>query len=224
MEDVMSNYAGGGYLDQKTRSPLSLGAAIGINGILFGALVFMSPVVQEKLPTVIKLIKIPIEEAPPPEPLKPEPPKQQQAAIDKIIPADPPISVPLERFKVPVIPIPPTGQLDRGPIVDPTPPLPPPHVPVFKGSQVDNRYAAALQPSYPPGKIRSAEEGVVVVRVRIGADGRVKEVQKVGSPDEAFYRATAEQAMKRWRFVPATSDGTPVEEWKTMTVRFRLDT
>lgn len=221
----MSNYAGGGYLDQKTRSPLSLGAAIAINGVLVGALVFMSPAVQEKIPTILDTIIIHEDVPPPPEPPKPEPQKlHQQAPPDTVMRSKPPISDPISEmpYTPPLPPLPRGGITDTGGVA--VTPVPPPHVPVFQGSKVDNRYAAALQPPYPPGKIRSEEEGVVIVRVRIGADGRVKEVQKVGSPDEAFYRATAEQAMKRWRFVPATSDGAPVEEWRTMTVRFRLDT
>lgn len=223
----MSNYAGGGYLDQKTRSPLSLGAAIAINGAGVAALLLVNPVVVSEQFKIFKTIDVK-SDPPPPEPMKPEPPKprqERQAVRDTITLTKPPLDDLKIGFRTPILPIPtfPTGggtSMTGGTEIAPIPP----HVPVFKGSQVDNRYAAALQPPYPPGKIRSEEEGVVIVRVRIGADGRVKEIQKVGNADEAFYRATAEQAMKRWRFVPATSDGTPVEEWKTMTVRFRLDT
>ncbi|MBY8824869.1 TonB family protein [Sphingomonas colocasiae] len=189
---------------------------------MVGALVFMSPAVREKIPTIFETINIPVEKQP--EPTKPEPQKQhRQAATENIIPVKPPIAEPTTGFRVPDIPIPPTGSI-LGPIADPAPPPPLPHVPVFKGSQVDPRYAGTLQPPYPPGKIRSGEEGVVVVRVLVGPDGRVKDVQKVEAADEVFFRATAEQAMKRWRFTPATSDGTPVESWRTMTVRFKLDT
>lgn len=221
----MSVYAKGGYLDQKTRSPLSLGAALAVNGIMVGALVFMSPTVREKIPTILDTINIPIET--PPEPVKPEPQKQrqEQKVMDRIAVADPPVSRPDTTFtlpKLPDIPIPSGRGVSETGVTVVAPPEP--HVPVFRASGIDKRYVAALQPPYPPGKIRSGEEGVVVVRVLVGPDGRVKDVQKVEAADEVFFRATAEQAMKRWRFTPATSDGTPVESWRTMTVRFKLDT
>jgi len=221
----MSNYAGGGYLDQKTRSPLSLGAAVAINGAIIGALLLANPTIVGDKIKIFETIQVRTDPPPPPPPEQPKPKPEQlqkQAPREQVTRFEPPvIDLTDNRPFTPLPPIPTPGGINNG---GGTEIAPPPRVPVIKGSQVDSRYAAALQPPYPPGKIRSEEEGVVVVRVRVGADGRVKEVQKVGSPDEAFYRATAEQAMKRWRFLPATSDGTPMEEWRTMTVRFRLDT
>ncbi len=222
----MSVYAKGGYLDQKTRSPLSLAAAIAVNGGAVAALLLINPAVvteQFKTFTAINVKSDP----PPPPPPQAEPEKPlQKAPKDTILVTKPLIVDPISDYKLPFTPLPPrppVGGISSGEGTVIAPP-PQPHIPVFKGSQVDPRYTAALQPPYPPGKIRSGEEGVVVVRVLVGPDGRVKEVQKVEAADEAFFRATAEQAMKRWRFTPATSDGTPVESWRTMTVRFRLDT
>lgn len=219
----MTIYARGGYLDQKTRSPLGLGAAVAINGAVVGALLLAAPTVQPGILKVIKLIPI-ATEPPPPEPLPPPPPEPKQraqtpspepmASKTPIAPLDTTFTLPPPQ---PVPPQPGTGDIGPISVVDP------PHTPVFVGPQIDTRYSGALQPPYPPGKIRAEEEGVVVVRVRIGTDGRVKEVQKVEAADEAFYRATVEQAMKRWRFKPATSDGKPVEGWRTMTVRFELN-
>ena len=82
---------------------------------------------------------------------------------------------------------------------------------------------ARFQPDYPASERRSGIEGVVVVRVLIGADGRVKAVQQVRAASDAFFEATRKQALARWRFTPATHDGVPVESWRTMTVRFRLE-
>jgi periplasmic protein TonB len=218
----MSNYARGAYAQTKTRSPVSLGAAIAVNGAVIGALLFASPEVRKTLPTYIDAINIPIE-PPPPEVIEPpkQPEQKLQRAMPQQIPTSSPIPVPTDTDWLPRIPLPPgpgTGDLG-GPI---TPPVPP-HTPVLVGPQVNPRYANALQPPYPPGMIRAEKEGKVVVRVRIGADGRVKEVQKVEAADDAFYRATVEQAMRRWRFLPATSDGAPVEGWRVMSVVFRLD-
>lgn len=222
----MSVYAKGGYLDQKTRSPLSLAAAIAVNGGAVAALLLINPAVVTEQFKTFTTIALPSDPPPPPPP-KVEPETQpQKKAIDTVSVTKPPIADPARDYKLPFTPLPPlppVGGISGGEGTVITPP-PQPHVPVFRASGIDQRYAAALQPPYPPAKIRSGEEGVVVVRVLVGPDGRVKEVQKVEAADETFFRATAEQAMKRWRFTPATSDGTPVESWRTMTVRFKLDT
>ena len=87
---------------------------------------------------------------------------------------------------------------------------------------IDDHYANAFQPPYPAAEQRAGQEGVVTVRVLIGVDGRVRQVEQVAAASDAFWRVTERQALGRWRFRPATRDGVPVEQWKTMTVRFRL--
>lgn len=94
--------------------------------------------------------------------------------------------------------------------------------PVFKSAQVNPRFANALQPTYPPGMIREEREGVVTVRVLISIDGRVKRLEAIRADETAFLEATRKQALSKWRFLPATRDGTPVESWREMTVRFEL--
>ncbi|OHT17736.1 Gram-negative bacterial tonB protein [Sphingomonas haloaromaticamans] len=69
---------------------------------------------------------------------------------------------------------------------------------------------------------RQEIEGVVVVRVLIGADGRVKAVEQVSTTDPAFFEATKRQALRAWRFRPATRDGVAVESWRTMRVKFEM--
>jgi protein TonB len=101
-------------------------------------------------------------------------------------------------------------------------PPPLPVEPIFKGAQVHPRYFGALQPVYPPGMIREEREGAVRVRVLIGTDGRVRDIQTLQADDPAFLEATRKQALAKWRFLPATRDGEPVESWREMTVRFEL--
>jgi protein TonB len=69
---------------------------------------------------------------------------------------------------------------------------------------------------------RAEREGTVVVRLLIGADGRVRAVERISAASEAFWRATERHALRAWRFVPATVDGKPVESMHTMTVTFQL--
>ena len=83
--------------------------------------------------------------------------------------------------------------------------------------------SSELQPPYPAAEERAEVEGSVVIRILIGTDGRVKAVEKVRATSDAFFRATERQALRHWRFKPATVDGRPVESRQTMTVRFQLN-
>jgi periplasmic protein TonB len=71
--------------------------------------------------------------------------------------------------------------------------------------------------------LRLEIEGSVTVRVLIGTDGRVRQVQVVRATDPEFAKATERQALRAWRFKPATRDGVPVEDWQTLTVRFDIN-
>lgn len=99
--------------------------------------------------------------------------------------------------------------------IDVTPPAP-----VRTAATLDARSEA--QPPYPASEQRLGREGSVTVRLLVGADGRVEAVERVAATSDAFWVATQRQALRAWRFRPATVDGRPVESRFTMTVRFRL--
>lgn len=94
--------------------------------------------------------------------------------------------------------------------------------PVIKTARFDPRYTSDLQPQYPQSMARAGESGRVTVRVRIGRDGRVTEVQILSSTSEEFAEATKRQALRKWRFIAATRDGTAEESWREMTVKFEM--
>ena len=115
---------------------------------------------------------------------------------------------------------------------DPTPtpyvpipvPMPPPAAdPVITKVMRDPKYARAFQPDYPATMQRQEMEGRVSVKVLVGTDGRVKQVQILSATDPAFAEATRRQALSSWRFKPATRDGVAQEEWFTTSVLFKLD-
>lgn len=194
--------------------------ALPLAGLIAG-LQIRSIIHPPKDPTLIEIKKDP----PPPEPLKKVPPKPQQDT--KIV--VPPIDVPVVPDKLPQIdltPIKPADPLPMGNIgkaPEPAPvPAPEPVKPaVIVGVQIAS--PGALQPPYPPEELRAGREGRVVVRVLVGTDGRVKQVEKVSAASDAFYAATERQALGKWRFKPATRDGVPFEQWKTMSLRFELN-
>jgi protein TonB len=80
-----------------------------------------------------------------------------------------------------------------------------------------------LKPPYPASQQRLGAEGVVTLRVLIGADGRVKSAEKLRATNDDFYQATLRHVLRNWRFKPATLDGRPIESSKVMTLHFELN-
>jgi len=214
----------GGFLEARRASPTSLAIVVLIHGAAISALALskmeMPPIIDYG---PIDVTNIPIVPEPPPVP--PEP-KAKELPDQRVTYRDPVVRLPVDdssnldaevtldppRFDP--IPTPDSGEALPQPR-----PVPMPE-PVRIEAQVDPR--SELQPPYPASEERAGNEGIVKVRVTIGADGRVKAVERVSAASDAFYRATERHALRHWRFRPATVDGRPVESRKTMTVEFRL--
>jgi periplasmic protein TonB len=213
------------YASENRRgSPMGMGAAVLFNGSIILA-VALSPLV-----------------VPPPKPSKPfeggaialQPPPEPE--VDKVreLPKLPPIFVPKPHVETQTKPQPgPTisetetattlsngGGDDGTETIRQIPELP---KPIFKAALRDPRFARDFQPDYPVGKLRLEIEGSVTVRVLVGTDGRVRQVQILKASDSDFAKATEKQALNSWRFKPATRDGVPVEDWQTLTVRFDIN-
>ena len=209
-----------------TVKPGSLALALGLTVAPIAGLVMglqIHRVISD--PTIIEAYPVPPNPPPPPPDPKPQP-KTKAPPIEPIYTPHPQVPVP------PLNPLPTTidtPPANPGPLIgtnpDPTPPAPPPPIvkPVIVGAEVDPRYQNLLQPPYPPEEQRAGNSGRVVLRVLIGADGRVKQVEKVSAASDAFFAAAQRQALGKWRFKPATKDGVPFEQWKTMSLRFEIN-
>ncbi len=215
------------YTGQRRFNPGGLAAAIGINVAVVGALMVAAPIITSKPPVdgPITTYPVPIEPPPPPNPAPRTLPRTERP-VDAPLP---PIPMPTNDWTpVPLPPLPGpltgtdngagTGSLPGdGPVTAPTPVLP-----VIVAPGIDPRYARDFQPLYPPAEQRLGNAGKVTVRVLIGTDGRVKQVERIEASSDAFFRATETQALRKWRFRPGTRDGMPQEVWRTMTVTFVL--
>jgi periplasmic protein TonB len=208
---------------QKIRS---FALAATINGTAIAALLLApAAVVEIRERGVIKAIppsvEVPLPPPPPPEQKQVDDPLPTDTIIDRVVP---PLPLPQPRDPGPAI----DSVGNSGPLTlalpKPQPlPIPEPRVPVFVAPKPDQRYASRFQPDYPGREIRAGREGAVTIRVLVGTDGRVRRTERVDATSDAFWQATEKQALSAWRFTPATRDGVPVEEWFTLTVRFRLD-
>jgi protein TonB len=79
------------------------------------------------------------------------------------------------------------------------------------------------QPVYPPELRRRGITGLVKLRVRVGADGRVKRASVFRTSGyQAFDRAALE-AIGRWRFEPARRGGVAVEMEIAVPIRFVIE-
>ena len=218
----------GGFLEQKTSSPGSLTLVIALHAAgIAGLMLWKTEYVRTNVkPLIVDMIQ----QAPPPDPVEPVPQVKQEVRQKTVIDQDPPV-IRTERpteFRLEPAP-------DIKPVFDPGPigdviadpvlvPLPDPPKPVAEPVRREATMLASsqLQPPYPASEQRAENEGSVTVKVLIGTDGRVKSVEKVRGASEAFFRTTEQQALRHWRFRPATVDGRPVESRKIITVHFRL--
>ena len=214
-----------GFLAEKRRSPVSLGAVIGLHAaalgavILFGTTTFVRQVEQNP-----DVINIPLPTEPPPIP-RPEPRQDRRMPQHQSVPTPtPPDAPPVSQNPIQTGPAqpqqPPVGPV--GPVRTAAATIPHIPEPVRHGAEVDPRFRDALQPPYPPDRERLQQDGRVRVRITIGADGRVTAIEQLSATHEAFWRATQRQALNRWRFRPATVDGRPVTSTMVMTVTFRI--
>lgn len=76
-------------------------------------------------------------------------------------------------------------------------------------------------PQYPPMARRAGVSGAVVVRGIVRRDGTIDEVEVVKDLPYGL-GDSARNAVRRWRFRPATYRGEPIDVYYTVTVNFRL--
>jgi TonB family protein len=75
---------------------------------------------------------------------------------------------------------------------------------------------------YPAAARRDLHEGVVLVKVKVRADGLVGEVQLAHSSGYEDLDFAALKAAKKWRFEPALRDGEAVATWLEVPVKYVL--
>ena len=79
-----------------------------------------------------------------------------------------------------------------------------------------------VRAEYPDFAIQAGIEGTVVVKMLIGADGRVSRAEPDQRRTVMVLEAAAVEAAKRWVFKPATTNGKPVPVWIALPFRFKL--
>ena len=87
----------------------------------------------------------------------------------------------------------------------------------------DAAYLNNPRPVYPAISKRLGEQGKVVLRVLIGADGLPQKVEVNQSSGFARLDKQAQEAVLRWRFVPGKRNGVPEAMWNLVPINFVLE-
>lgn len=81
-----------------------------------------------------------------------------------------------------------------------------------------------IEPAYPPLANRARREGVVRLRIRIAANGRVTAVKLIAAnPPGMGFEDSALSAVRQWRFEIPRSHGRAVATWYMQSIRFKLE-
>ena len=178
---------------------------------------FIAPPAPKEVPT------------PPVPPSKPVKPSVQQKAAPKA-PARPQ-ALPLAIADATPSPNAPTGSVDPSPPAPPAPvaaaapvaPAAPPAPPAVQLPSSNADYLQNPKPTYPPLSKRLGEQGKVIVRVLIGADGQPRQAElKQSSGFDRLDQAALTTVMK-WRYVPGKRGGVAEEMWFNVPINFVLE-
>ena len=170
----------------------------------------------------------PKDEPPPPPPPEPKPllkqptiaPAPQLQAIPDATPSpDAPVGVieppaPLPAIAAPVAPAPPVPAAPS-----PAPPAPP----RLELPSSDADYLQNPKPPYPVMSKKLNEQGSVIMRVLIGADGipQKAEIRKSSGFDRLDQSAAT--TVMKWRYVPGKRAGVPETMWFNVPINFVLE-
>jgi periplasmic protein TonB len=216
------------YADEgRAKKPVSMLAAIAVNGAVVTA-VMLSPIVAERVIRDRPPIMIdPTLPTPPPEPVDQN--HEKPRPIEPVTVPTPPFPLPSLPDPIPTTfdpPLNPPGLVDgtgSGDGIDLINKIKDPLPPIFRRAVRDPKFAAAFQPDYPTALLNKSVEGSATIRVLVGTDGRVREAQVVSATHPDFGKAAVRQALKAWRFKPATRGGEAVEDWVTLPVSFVIN-
>jgi len=177
------------------------------------------------------------------EPIKPV--VQEQVKIAKVTPVAKPIEqsiTPVQEKAVetqpikPVASITPSHQSTSMPILQNTLSAPSTRSEIPKVAQVAKSVETPITPAvfnaaylnnpkpfYPKISKRLGEEGVVLLKVRVLADGTAGSVSLLKSSDFDRLDQSAIEAVKQWKFVAAKQGEKAVESWVSVPIAFKLD-
>lgn len=195
-----------------TAAALALHAAV--------LLVLIAPVAMPPAAEVTERIRIPPDR---PKDLPPDPPP----VVKVVKPTTAPVPTPIPRINTvqPDIPIVTDRSTDTyvPPVEDVSPPGPVSMDPPAPAA-IQLEYVTAPPPTYPRAAQAGHREGVVMLRVTVGIDGRPVSVEVAQSSGHRDLDAAARaQVLKFWRFRAAMKDGQAIQAIGMVPINFTLN-
>lgn len=210
----------------RARPRFSAASIAGIAAAHLGILALLASLDVVPLPAPLATLMVEIiPPAPPPQPevtpprpqpverrpqLRPPPRPQPQPQV-VAAQTEAPSSAP----EVPVVKEPP-------PPPPPAPAAPPSPAPVLTQARFDADYLQNPAPAYPALSRRLGEEGKVLLRVFVEPGGRPSQVEIKTSSGSPRLDAAAQEAVSRWKFVPARRGDEAVAAWVLVPIVFNL--
>ena len=166
--------------------------------------------------------------APPPPPTPAPPPRPAPAPKPRPAPRPQPAPAPVVQPEpnAPVVGAAPAEpapvSAPPAPAAPPTPPAPP-APPRIELPSSNAAYLNNPAPAYPALSKRMGEQGKVLLRVLISADGRPEQVEIRQSSGFDRLDRQAQETVMRWRFVPGKRNGVAEAMWYLVPINFVLE-
>jgi protein TonB len=221
----------------KNTPPIAAAAAVLLHAGLVAAVIggLDSNPKQEKVPETLSVQLLAPAPAPAPQPAPPQPaslppPPKKERAEPK--PRTTPKPLPQSKAAAPSLA--PEIQSETKPsLAAASPAAPAPAAPATaaalspappaRTSASEASYASTNRtPPYPRIALSNGDEGTVILRVLVTAEGTAGAVEIKSSSGHPLLDESARKTVLTWRFKPATVDGKPVAEWYQVPIPFKL--
>lgn len=199
------------------------------------------PLMERPTPIVVDLVQAPepkppapVIQPPIPEPVvrqsRPQPkPKQPVAASVPVVPPAPVEPVIAASTQIPSPAGVPEAPVDPAPLANPAPPAPVAEapspvtpLPPVSEPRFDAAYLNNPAPAYPALSRRLGEQGRVLVRVHVDANGMPTSVMLRASSGHERLDNVALETVRRWKFSPARRGDEAVSAWVIVPILFNL--
>lgn len=227
--DVLAPYERCVYQPSRKAGPVAFLASTGVMLAALAALATLSVVAQHKEKarlTVVAMKELDITPPPPPKTLEQPAVQPPQAFIPKPmieLPSPGPTQAAVESPQAAPVKI--VASPAPAPMIAPAPAAataPVASSEPVEGGDLSSQVLSARPPSYPVDARRRQEQGTVRLRLLVGPDGRVSDIQLASSSGSESLDRAALSAVKRWRWKPQSRNGTPVAVRGIVTIPFKL--
>jgi len=203
---------------------LGLAVVAAFHAALIVALLQYAPVrrsIASAAPIMVSVITPQAEAPPPPPPKQALAPKPLRTSMPPIERASDPTPVVSESAAVSQVTLPPPSPSPpEAPAVQvASAPEPPPIIP----PRFNADYLQNPAPAYPALARRMHEQGRVLIRVLVSADGVPERIELKASSGSARLDNSALETIRTWKFVPARQGEQKIAAWVVIPISFALD-